>query len=87
MLKKTVEDGTGRNAKIDRSVAGKTGTSQSLRDAWFIGFSSHMVAGVWFGNDDDSPMKEITGGTAPARLQSDFMLKAHEDIPKKSYLI
>ncbi len=83
MLKKTVEDGTGRNAKIDRSVAGKTGTSQSLRDAWFIGFSSHMVAGVWFGNDDDSPMKEITGGTAPARLWSDFMLKAHEDIPKK----
>ena len=46
-----------------------------------------MVAGVWFGNDDDSPMKEITGGTAPARLWSDFMLKAHEDIPKKSYLI
>ena len=83
MLKKTVENGTGRNAKIDRSVAGKTGTSQSLRDAWFIGFSSHMVAGVWFGNDDDSPMKKITGGTAPAKLWSDFMLKAHEDIPKK----
>ena len=42
-----------------------------------------MVAGVWFGNDDDSPMKKITGGTAPAKLWSDFMLKAHEDIPKK----
>ena len=83
MLKKTVEIGTGKNAKIDRPVAGKTGTSQSLRDAWFIGFSSHMVTGVWFGNDDDSPMKKITGGTAPAKLWSDFMIKAHKSIPKK----
>ena len=77
MLENTIQTGTGKNAKIDRPAAGKTGTSQSLRDAWFIGFSSDLVVGVWFGNDDDSPMKDITGGTAPAILWSDFMKKAH----------
>ena len=50
--------------KLIGQSAGKTGTSQSLRDAWFVGFSSDLVVGVWFGNDDDSPMKDITGGTA-----------------------
>ena len=83
MLKRTVESGTGKNAKIKRPVAGKTGTSQSLRDAWFVGFSSHMVAGVWFGNDDDSPMDNITGGTAPANLWKEFMKRAHENLPIK----
>tara|TARA_B100000989_G_scaffold187742_1_gene141324 strand:+ start:24038 stop:25921 length:1884 start_codon:yes stop_codon:yes gene_type:complete len=84
MLKRTVEKGTGKNAKIERPVAGKTGTSQSLRDAWFIGFSSHLVAGVWFGNDDDSPMSDITGGTAPANLWKEFMTRAHIDLPVKT---
>ena len=55
MMENTIETGTGKNAKINRPAAGKTGTSQSLRDAWFIGFSSELVVGVWFGNDDDSP--------------------------------
>ena len=77
MMENTIETGTGKNAKINRPAAGKTGTSQSLRDAWFIGFSSDLVVGVWFGNDDDSPMNNITGGTAPAILWSDFMKKAH----------
>ena len=81
MLSETIRSGTGRNAKISRPAAGKTGTSQSLRDAWFIGFSSDMVTGVWFGNDDDSPMKKITGGNAPAFLWSDFMKKAHLNRP------
>ena len=81
MLENTIQTGTGKNAKIDRPAAGKTGTSQSLRDAWFIGFSSDLVDGVWFGNDDDSPMKDITGGTAPAVLWSDFMKKAHHGKP------
>ena len=81
MLKETIKTGTGKNAKIDRPAAGKTGTSQSLRDAWFIGFSSDMVTGVWFGNDDDSPMEKITGGNAPAILWSDFMKKAHKNKP------
>ncbi len=84
MLKNTINEGTGRNAKINRPSAGKTGTSQSLRDAWFVGFSSEMVAGVWFGNDNDSPMMKITGGTAPAILWGDFMEKAHENIPIKN---
>ena len=81
MMENTIQTGTGKNAKIDRPAAGKTGTSQSLRDAWFIGFSSDLVVGVWFGNDDDSPMKDISGGTAPALLWSDFMKKAHHGKP------
>ena len=81
MLEETILKGTGKNAMIDRPVAGKTGTSQSLRDAWFVGFSSDMVTGVWFGNDNDSPMKKVTGGNAPAILWSDFMKKAHKGRP------
>ncbi len=84
MMENTIQTGTGKNAKIDRPAAGKTGTSQSLRDAWFVGFSSDLVVGVWFGNDDDSPMKDITGGTAPALLWSDFMKKAHIGKPPKA---
>ena len=84
MMETTIKSGTGKKARIDRPAAGKTGTSQSLRDAWFVGFTSDLVVGVWFGNDDDSPMNEITGGTAPAILWSDFMKKAHQDVPKKS---
>lgn len=79
MMEETIMNGTGKKAKINRPAAGKTGTSQSLRDAWFIGFTSNIVVGVWFGNDDDSPMKEITGGTAPAVLWSEFMTEAHKD--------
>ena len=51
-----------------------------LRDAWFVDFTSDLVVGVWFGNDDDSPMQEITGGTAPALLWRDFTEKAHKGI-------
>ena len=84
MMEQTIRSGTGRKAKINRPAAGKTGTSQSLRDAWFIGFTSDLVVGVWFGNDNDSPMNEITGGTAPEILWSDFMQKAHNGVPVKS---
>ena len=80
MMEQTIINGTGKKAKINRPAAGKTGTSQSLRDAWFVGFTSNIVVGVWFGNDDDSPMKKITGGTAPAILWGEFMKKAHENI-------
>ena len=80
MMEETIISGTGKQAKINRPAAGKTGTSQSLRDAWFVGFTSNIVVGVWFGNDDDSPMKEITGGTAPAVLWGEFMKKAHKNI-------
>ena len=84
MMEETIRNGTGRKARIDRPAAGKTGTSQSLRDAWFVGFTSSIVVGVWFGNDDDSPMEKITGGTAPAVLWSDFMEKAHKNIQPKA---
>ena len=57
MMEQTIINGTGKKAKINRPAAGKTGTSQSLRDAWFVGFTSNIVVGVWFGNDDDSPME------------------------------
>ncbi len=80
MMEQTIINGTGKKAKINRPAAGKTGTSQSLRDAWFVGFTSNIVVGVWFGNDDDSPMEQITGGTAPAILWGEFMKKAHINI-------
>ena len=84
MMESTIKTGTGKNARLNRPAAGKTGTSQSLRDAWFVGFTSDIVTGVWFGNDNDSPMKKITGGTAPANLWKDFMMKAHFGIPARS---
>jgi penicillin-binding protein 1A len=72
--------GTGTAARlqtVDVDVAGKTGTSQDWRDAWFIGFSSALVTGVWFGNDDDSPMNEVAGGGLPADTWRGFMEFAH----------
>ena len=85
MMEQTIESGTGKNAKLNRPAAGKTGTSQSLRDAWFVGFTSNIVVGVWFGNDNDSPMKKITGGTAPAILWKEFMTAAHQDIKPRGF--
>ena len=58
-------------------AAGKTGTSQDFRDAWFIGYTSHLVTGVWLGNDDNSPMKKVSGGTLPVAIWSRFMKEAH----------
>lgn len=79
MLARVIFEGTGTGAKLPGwTIAGKTGTSQDWRDAWFIGYSSSYVAGVWVGNDDDTPMKEVTGGGFPASLWSDVMALAHE---------
>lgn len=77
MLSSVVKWGSGKNARIDRAAAGKSGTSQDSRDAVFAGFTSDMTAAVWVGNDDDTPMKGVTGGGLPARIWSDFMLEAH----------
>ncbi|MEX1147530.1 MAG: PBP1A family penicillin-binding protein, partial [Sphingomonadales bacterium] len=73
MLSHAVTAGTGRAAAFDRPAAGKTGTSQDFRDAWFVGFSGDYVTGVWVGNDNNTPMRGVTGGTTPARLWRDVM--------------
>ncbi len=81
MLAAAVESGTGRNASLPgHPVAGKTGTSQGHRDAWFVGFSGQRVAGVWIGNDDNTPMDGVTGGSLPARLWQAVMVEAHRGL-------
>ncbi len=81
MLSGVVREGTGRGAALDRPSAGKTGTSQDFRDAWFIGYTADLVAGVWLGNDDGDLMKNVTGGGAPARLWAAIMTDAHRGLP------
>ena len=73
MLTGVVTDGTGRRAALDGPTAGKTGTSQDSRDAWFVGYRPDLVAGVWLGRDDSRPMRDVTGGGLPAVLWHDFM--------------
>ncbi|MGE3874112.1 MAG: transglycosylase domain-containing protein [Parvibaculaceae bacterium] len=78
MMRAVVTQGTGRSAQFsDFEIAGKTGTSQDYRDAWFIGYSAHYIAGVWAGNDDNSPTKKMTGGSIPAAIWKDVMEQAH----------
>ena len=77
LLQGVVEHGTGRAAALQGFAAGKTGTSQNYRDAWFIGFDDSLVVGVWVGNDDHSPMKGVVGGSLPAKIWKDFMEQAN----------
>ena len=80
MLAAAVARGTGRRAALDaHPTAGKTGTTQAYRDALFVGYTAHLVGGVWMGNDDNAPMAEVTGGTLPARLWHAVMSEAHRD--------
>jgi penicillin-binding protein 1A len=81
MMMDVIAYGTGKAAKLDRPAAGKTGTSQDYRNAWFVGFTADLVTGVWFGNDDNSPMKRVTGGMLPARTWHDFMMEAEAGQP------
>jgi len=75
MLEDVINQGTGKRAKLPFFAAGKTGTSQDFRDAWFVGFTNKYVCAVWVGNDDNSPMKGVTGGTLPAEIWRRVMEK------------
>ncbi|MEP1206714.1 MAG: PBP1A family penicillin-binding protein [Rhizobiaceae bacterium] len=81
MLSQVPEWGTGRRSKLDGiKTAGKTGTTQSYRDAWFIGYTGNFVAAVWFGNDNYGPTNRLTGGRLPAMTWKKFMTYAHQNI-------
>ena len=81
VMRGVVSRGTGMNAGIGRPAAGKTGTTDSYKDAWFVGFTPNLVAGVWVGNDNNVPLPWTTGGDLPAIIWGDFMAKAHRDLP------
>jgi penicillin-binding protein 1A len=85
LLQSAVLSGTGRAAQIGRPVAGKTGTTSSNKDGWFIGFSSGLTAGVWMGRDDARPVPGLQGGTAPARAFHDFMTVAVANRPAEPF--
>ncbi len=85
MLQDVVEHGTGTAARLDRPAAGKTGTTSDYHDAWFIGYTPDLVAGVWMGNDNNTPMHGVTGGTIPAKIWKAFMQKAVASMPAKNF--
>ena len=85
MMRETLISGTAKKAEIPGwMAAGKTGTSQDYRDAWFIGYTAHLVTGVWLGNDDGTPTKHVTGGSLPVEVWSRFMRGAHQGVPVAS---
>lgn len=81
MLEKVINQGTGQKAGLPIFAAGKTGTTQNYRDAWFIGWTNKYVAAVWVGNDDDKPMNKVGGGNLPAEIWHDIMLTTLKDTP------
>ena len=83
MLAGVIGHGTGKSAALPRPAAGKTGTTQEYRDAWFIGYTADLVAGVWLGNDDNGPMNRVTGGSLPAFTWRNFMMAATNGVPAK----
>jgi len=85
MLRAVVQIGTGRAANIGRPAAGKTGTTDSYRDAWFIGFTPEIVTGVWVGNDNNTPTKKLTGGSIPTAIWADYMRVALANKPSAEF--
>jgi len=85
LLQSAVLSGTGRAANIGRPVAGKTGTTSSNKDGWFVGFSSGITTGVWMGRDDAKAVPGLQGGTAPARAFADFMRVAVANRPVEQF--
>ncbi|SPJ23089.1 transglycosylase domain-containing protein [Palleronia abyssalis] len=82
MMNKVIEEGTGTRARLgDRPAAGKTGTTQAARDAWFLGFTADYVGGVWMGYDDNTPLTGVTGGGLPAEIWHEVMTRVHEGLP------
>ena len=82
MMRETLTIGTAQKAQLAGwTAAGKTGTSQDFRDAWFIGYTAHLVTGVWLGNDDSSPTRKATGGGLPVEIWSRIMRSAHQGVP------
>ena len=82
MMQETLLSGTAHKAELPGwMAAGKTGTSQDFRDAWFIGYTANLVTGVWLGNDDNSPTKKATGGGLPVEIWTRFMRAAHQGVP------
>jgi membrane peptidoglycan carboxypeptidase len=82
MMEKVVSEGTGQRAQFGgRALAGKTGTTQAARDAWFVGFSADYVAGVWMGYDDNTPLTGVTGAGLPAEIWRETMSRVHEGVP------
>ncbi|TRD20684.1 transglycosylase domain-containing protein [Palleronia caenipelagi] len=82
MMSKVIDEGTGTRAQLGgRPAAGKTGTTQAARDAWFLGFTADYVAGVWMGYDDNTPLKGVTGGGLPAEIWRETMLRVHDGMP------
>ncbi len=85
MLRKVVEIGTGRAANIAENIAGKTGTTNDYRDAWFVGYTPDIATGVWLGNDNNAKLPGITGGSWPARIFAQFMKTAIQNFPKSVF--
>ena len=84
MMEKVISEGTGRRAALpNREAAGKTGTTQAARDAWFIGFTADYVAGVWMGYDDNTPLTGVTGSGLPAEIWHETMVRVHDGLPPR----
>src|ERR1019366_7708924 len=81
MMEGVITMGTGTRAAFGRPAAGKTGTTQDWKDAWFVGFTPDWVCGVWVGNDDGDPTRKVTGGQVPAEIWRRMMIAAHQNVP------
>jgi len=85
LLYQVMLSGTGGRARLGRrEAAGKTGTTNDWRDAWFVGYTPQIIAGVWVGNDAYTPMEKVTGGSIPASIWKEFMVSAHQGLPLRN---